>query len=60
MKHIHETWAFLVESGILRTLVYKVYMEARMSLVNVSQKYSFCTCAALGRMALNARKPHLR
>ena len=25
MKHIHETWAFLVKSGILRTSVYDVY-----------------------------------
>ena len=25
MKHIHETWAFLVKSGILRTSVYNVY-----------------------------------
>ena len=25
MKHIHETWAFLVKSGILRTSVYYVY-----------------------------------
>ena len=25
MKHIHETWAFLVKPGILRTSVYNVY-----------------------------------
>ena len=25
MKHIHETWPFLVKSGILRTSVYNVY-----------------------------------
>ena len=25
MKHIHETWAFLVKSGILRMSVYYVY-----------------------------------
>ena len=25
MKHIHETWAFLVKSRILRTSVYNVY-----------------------------------
>ena len=25
MKHIHETWAFLVKSGILPTFVYNVY-----------------------------------
>ena len=25
MKHIHETWAFLVKSGILRASVYNVY-----------------------------------
>ena len=25
MKHIHETWAFLVKSGILWTYVYYVY-----------------------------------
>ena len=25
MKHIHETWAFLVKSGILQTFVYNVY-----------------------------------
>ena len=36
---IHETWAFLVKSGILWMSVYRVYMEARMSLLNVSQEY---------------------
>ena len=25
MKHIHETWAFFIKSGILRTSVYNVY-----------------------------------
>ena len=25
MKHIHETWAFLVNSGILQMSVYNVY-----------------------------------
>ena len=25
MKHIHETWAFVVKSGILQTFVYNVY-----------------------------------
>ena len=25
MKHIHETWAFWVKSGILQTAVYNVY-----------------------------------
>ena len=25
MKHIHDTWAFVVKSGILQTSVYNVY-----------------------------------
>ena len=36
-KHIYET--FLVTLEILRT---SVYVEARMSLSNLSQEYSFC------------------
>ena len=60
MKHIHETWAFLVKSGIWGTSVYNVYMEARMSLSTVSQEHSFCACAVLGRMALYDGMPYLR
>ena len=33
-------------------------MEARMSVSNVSQEYSFCTCAVLGKMALYDGKPY--
>ena len=58
MKHIHETWA-LVKSGILWTSVYNVYGNQN-EFVDVSQEYSFCTCAVLGRMALYDGLPYLR
>ena len=44
--------SLLVKLGILQTSVYNVSMEARMSLLNVSQENSFCACAVLGKMAL--------
>ena len=55
MKHIHETSAFLVKSGILRTSVYNVY-ASQNEFVERVQKYSFCACAFLGKIALFRRK----
>ena len=57
MKHIRETLAILVKLWILGTSVYNVYMEARMSLLNVSQEYSFCACAVLSKIALFRQNP---
>ena len=39
MKHIHETWAFLVESGILRMYVYNVYGSQNESVERVTRVF---------------------
>ena len=43
---------------ILRMSVYNVYGSQNKS--NVSQEYSFCACAVLGKIALYDKTPYLR
>ena len=54
MKHIHETWAFLIKSQILGTSVSNVY-GSQNEFIEVSQEYSFCAGAFLGKIALFRR-----
>ena len=39
MKHIHETSAFLIKSGILRTSVYNVYGSQNEFVVSVTRVF---------------------
>ena len=39
MKHIHETWAFLVKSGILQTSVYNVYGSQNAFVESVTRAF---------------------
>ena len=55
MKHIHETCKCWVKSPEFGGQSVIMSMEARMSLSNVSQVYSFCACAVLGKIALFRR-----
>ena len=45
MKHIHETWAFLVKSGILGTSVYNVYGSQNEFVKRVTRVFILCMCS---------------
>ena len=58
-KHIHETWAFLVKSGILRTSVYNVYGSQNEFVEHISQEYSFCACVVFGQNCPLSMEQHI-
>ena len=51
MKYIHETWAFLVKSGILGTSVYNIYGSQNEFVERVTIVF-ILACAVLGKIAL--------
>ena len=53
MKHIHETWAFLVKSGILRTSVYNVYGSQNEFVERITRGFILRMCS----LGLNINGP---
>ena len=59
MKHIHETWAFLVKSRILRTFVYNVYGSQNEFVKRVTRVF-ILRRRSLGQSRPLQRKTYLR